>query len=226
MLSEDEPRGRAFSHGETILAPPAPLRIKYVPLSPPAGARSPPPGARAAPPPLTKIEPRDATAADIELLHSRELIETVRATAEKGGAWLDPDTYVAPRSYDAALRAAGGLLAATDAVLDGEVASAFCLVRPPGHHATPTRAMGFCLFNSVALAAAHALDRRGLERVAIIDFDVHHGNGTQDAFYFDPRVLYVSSHQYPFYPGSGYWAETGEGAGQGATVNLPTPRGG
>src|SRR3990170_828671 len=98
-----------------------------------------------------------------------------------------------------------------DAALDGAVSSAFCLVRPPGHHATPGRAMGFCLFNNVAVAAAHALERRGLERVAIVDFDVHHGNGTQDCFYADPRVLYVSTHQYPFYPGSGHWAETGEG---------------
>jgi acetoin utilization deacetylase AcuC-like enzyme len=174
---------------------------------------------------LTKIEPRDAMPDDIELLHSRELVARVRGVAEKGGAWLDPDTYVAPRSYEAALRAAGGLLAATDAVLDGQVGSAFCLVRPPGHHATPTQAMGFCLFNNVALAAAHALERRGLERVAIVDFDVHHGNGTQDCFYADPRVLYVSTHQYPFYPGSGHWAETGEGPGEGTTVNLPLPRG-
>src|SRR3972149_4049430 len=174
---------------------------------------------------LTKIEPRDATPDDIELLHSRELVARVRGAAEKGGAWLDPDTYVAPRSYEAALRAAGGLLSATDAVLDGGVGSAFCLVRPPGHHATPTQAMGFCLFNNVALAAAHALERRGLERVAIVDFDVHHGNGTQDCFYADPRVLSVSPHQSPFSPGSGHWAETGEGPGEGTTVNLPLPRG-
>ena len=174
---------------------------------------------------LTPIEPRDARADDIELLHSPGLAETVRKTAERGGGWLDPDTYVAPRSYEAALRSVGGLLAATDAVLDGHVASAFCLVRPPGHHATPTQAMGFCLFNNVALAAVHALERRGLERVAVLDFDVHHGNGTQDCFYADPRVLYVSTHQYPFYPGGGHWAETGEGEGQGTTVNVPLPRG-
>jgi len=174
---------------------------------------------------LARIEPRDATPEDIGLLHSRELIARVRGAGEGHGAWLDPDTYVAPRSYEAALRAAGGLLAATDAVLDGEVGSAFCLVRPPGHHATPGQAMGFCLFNNVALAAAHALERRGLERVAIVDFDVHHGNGTQDCFYADRRVLYVSTHQYPFYPGSGHWSETGEGAAKGTTVNLPLPRG-
>ncbi|HEU4760214.1 MAG TPA: histone deacetylase [Dehalococcoidia bacterium] len=174
---------------------------------------------------LVEIEPRDATAADLELVHSSELIARVRGMAAEGGGWQDPDTYVVPRSYEAALRAAGGVLAATDAVLDGSLASAFCLVRPPGHHATPERAMGFCLFNNVALAAAHALNRRGLERVAIVDFDVHHGNGTQDAFYADPRVLYFSTHQHPFYPGSGYWAETGEGAAKGTTVNVPLPRG-
>jgi len=174
---------------------------------------------------LTRIEPRDATTADLELVHSKDLIERVRVAAERGYAWLDPDTYVVPRSYQAALRAAGGLLAATDAVLDGEVGSAFCLVRPPGHHATPTQAMGFCLFNNVAVAAAHALERRGLERVAILDFDVHHGNGTQDAFYPDPHVLYISTHQYPFYPGSGHWKETGEDPGEGTTVNLPLPPG-
>ncbi len=174
---------------------------------------------------LTRIEPRDATTADLELVHTRDLIARVRRVAEEGGAWLDPDTYVVPRSYQAALRAAGGLLAATDTVLDGNVGSAFCLVRPPGHHATPTRAMGFCLFNNVAIAAAHALARRGLERVAIIDFDVHHGNGTQDAFYSDPNLLYISTHQYPFYPGSGSWSETGRDQGEGTTVNLPLPPG-
>ncbi len=174
---------------------------------------------------LKAIEPRDATEADLELVHSGELVAQVRGVAERGGGWLDPDTYVVPRSYQAALRSAGGVLAATDAVLDGEAGSAFCLVRPPGHHATPTKAMGFCLFNNVALAAAHALQRRSLERVAIVDFDVHHGNGTQDAFYSDPRLLYISTHQYPFYPGSGYWAETGEGDGEGTTVNLALPPG-
>jgi len=174
---------------------------------------------------LVEIEARDASTADLELVHSHELIARVRGAAEEGGGWLDLDTYVVPRSYDAALRSAGGVLAAVDAVLDGAVGSAFCLVRPPGHHATPTKAMGFCLFNNVSIAAAHALSRRGLERVAIVDFDVHHGNGTQDAFYADPRVLYFSTHQYPFYPGSGYWADTGEGPGEGTTVNVPLPRG-
>ena len=174
---------------------------------------------------LTAIEARDATVEDLALVHSDELVARVRETAESGGAWLDPDTYVAPRSYEAALRAAGGVLAATDAVLDGAVGSAFCLVRPPGHHATPRRAMGFCLFNNVALAAAHALARRGLERVGVVDFDVHNGNGTQDAFYTDGRVLYFSTHQHPFYPGTGDWRETGDGPGRGAIINVPYPAG-
>lgn len=174
---------------------------------------------------LLQIPARDASSADLELVHDWEMVAKVRAQAVEGGGRLDPDTYVHAGSYEVALRAVGGCLAATDAVLDGQIDAVFCLVRPPGHHATPTKAMGFCLFNNVAIAAAHALQRRGLERVAIIDFDVHHGNGSQDAFYADPRVLYFSTHQYPFYPGSGYWAEAGEGDGKGTTVNVPLPRG-
>jgi acetoin utilization deacetylase AcuC-like enzyme len=175
---------------------------------------------------LHRVEPREATADDLALVHAPELVAAVReAAATRSGVWLDPDTYVVPRSYEAALLAAGGALAATDAVLDGSLESAFCLVRPPGHHATPRRAMGFCLFNNVAIAAAHALQRRGLERVAVIDFDVHHGNGTQDAFYLDPRVLYFSTHQHPFYPGTGYVEEAGAGEGAGTTVNVPLPPG-
>jgi len=121
--------------------------------------------------------------------------------------------------------AAGGVIKATDAVMNGEVSSVFALVRPPGHHATPSQAMGFCLFNNVAIAAKYALKQYGLERIAIIDFDVHHGNGTNDAFYDDPRVLYVSTHQYPHYPGSGGAEETGGGNGRGTTVNIPLPAG-
>ena len=173
---------------------------------------------------LEELPARDATEDDLRLVHSRELVEQVRAAAG-GSRWLDPDTYVVPRSFDVALRSAGGVLAAVDAVLDGDLSRAFSLVRPPGHHATPDRAMGFCLFNNVAIAAAHLLERRGLERVAIIDFDVHHGNGTQDAFYSNGRVLYFSTHQYPFYPGSGDWSEIGEGPGRGAIINVPYPPG-
>lgn len=158
-------------------------------------------------------------------MHTGEHVERVRDMAASGGRWADPDTWVGPRSYDAAVRAVGGVLAAVDAVVDGDARSAFCALRPPGHHATPNRAMGFCLFNQVAVAAEHLVVRRGFERVAILDFDVHHGNGTQDAFYRRADVLYVSTHQYPFYPGTGHYRETGEGPGAGATVNLPLPRG-
>ena len=174
---------------------------------------------------MSEVEPRDATEGDLLLVHDAQLIERVRRTADQDLDWLDLDTYAVRSSYAAALRSAGGVLAATDAVTEGDLESAFCLVRPPGHHATPDHAMGFCLFNNVAVAAAHAIERRGLDRVAIIDIDVHHGNGTQDAFYSDPRVLYFSTHQHPFYPGTGGWQETGDAEGRGATVNVPLPRG-
>jgi acetoin utilization deacetylase AcuC-like enzyme len=174
---------------------------------------------------MSAVGPRDATEDDLLLVHDSALIARVRQTSDRDLDWLDLDTYAVRSSYAAALRSAGGVLAGTDAVVDGDLASVFCLVRPPGHHATPTTAMGFCLFNNVAIAAAHVIERRGLERVAVVDIDVHHGNGTQDAFYSDPRVLYFSTHQHPFYPGTGGWQETGEGEGRGTTVNVPLPRG-
>jgi acetoin utilization deacetylase AcuC-like enzyme len=149
----------------------------------------------------------------------------MRLASEQGPVMLDPDTIANRDSYAAAVRAAGACLSATEAVVGGESDAAFCLRRPPGHHATPRKAMGFCLFNSVAVAAAHARRALGLERVAIVDPDLHHGNGTQDAFYADGSVLYVSTHQYPFYPGSGAWQEAGTGEGAGATLNLPLPPG-
>jgi len=174
---------------------------------------------------LRAIAPRDATEADLRFVHTADLIERVRSTAGVRQVWFDADTYAVARSYDAALRAAGGLIAATNAMLDGAIDSAFCFVRPPGHHATPDRAMGFCLFNNVAVAAALALERRDIDRVAIVDFDVHHGNGTQDIFYDDPRVLYFSTHQFPHYPGTGRIEETGTGDGAGTTINVPLPSG-
>jgi acetoin utilization deacetylase AcuC-like enzyme len=133
------------------------------------------------------------------------------------------DTYVSAKSYEAALKAVGAPLTALDAIMKGEVNNAYCLVRPPGHHALPDEAMGFCLFNNVAIAARYAIDRYGLERVMIIDYDVHHGNGIQDIFYEDPRVLYFSTHQAPFYPGTGHSHERGEGPGLGTTINVPLP---
>ncbi|MFN2186861.1 MAG: histone deacetylase, partial [Anaerolineae bacterium] len=157
----------------------------------------------------------------LERVHDPRYIEQVRRVAERGGGNLDMDTYVRPASYDAALMAAGGLVEATRAVLDGELDNAFALVRPPGHHALRARGMGFCLFNNVAVAARYALAEQGLDRVLIVDFDVHHGNGTQDEFEGDPAVMYISTHQYPHYPGTGYWNETGSGAGKGSIINVP-----
>jgi acetoin utilization deacetylase AcuC-like enzyme len=174
---------------------------------------------------LARIDARDATPDDLALVHDPRYVAAVHQAALDGGGWADPDTLITPRSYDVAARVVGGTMAAVDAVLAGDVASAFCLVRPPGHHATPAQAMGFCLFNHVAVAAQHARRRHGLERVAIVDFDVHHGNGTQDAFYADPAVLYVSTHEFPFYPGTGPASETGAGPGRGANINIPMPPG-
>jgi acetoin utilization deacetylase AcuC-like enzyme len=172
---------------------------------------------------LQQIDPRDTTDEELALVHTRGHIDTVRSVCERGGGWFDPDTYCLRESCAAAWSAAGACLAATDAVLRGQTRSAFCAVRPPGHHARPQQAMGFCLLNNVALAGQYARSAHGLERVAIIDIDVHHGNGTQDAFYDDAHVLYVSTHQYPFYPGTGPMEETGGDEARGANVNIPLP---
>ncbi len=166
-------------------------------------------------------EPRAATEEELRLVHAQSLIDRVRNVAESGGGYLDPDTVMSPRSYEAALYAAGGVLTAIDRIMQGSGGNAVCLVRPPGHHATPSRAMGFCLFNNAAIGARYAQKRYGLEKVAIVDWDVHHGNGTQDVFYDDPDVLYFSMHRWPFYPGTGSNAETGSGAGKGYTINIP-----
>jgi acetoin utilization deacetylase AcuC-like enzyme len=172
---------------------------------------------------LVPIEPEPASVEMLSLVHSIDHISRIENTARGGGGWLDPDTIMSSGSYRAALFAAGGLVKATKAVLDGNVDSAFALVRPPGHHATYQRAMGFCLFNNIAIAAKHALEKYKLERILIVDFDVHHGNSTQEAFYSDPGVLYFSTHQYPFYPGTGSLDEIGTGKGEGATLNVPLP---
>ena len=174
---------------------------------------------------LTHIKPRAATVEELALVHRKEYISHIQEAAQRGGGWLDADTVMSANSYQAALYAAGGLIRATEAIMDGEVSSAFGLVRPPGHHATSQRAMGFCLFNNIAIAAKYALAKYKLERIVIIDFDVHHGNGTQAAFYDNPQVLYTSTHEYPFYPGTGDIDETGVGEAKGTTVNIPLPGG-
>jgi acetoin utilization deacetylase AcuC-like enzyme len=154
-------------------------------------------------------------------VHDERLLAAVLESDPQGLLQLDPDTMLSPHSAEAALRAAGAGVAAVDAVLAGRTRRAFCAVRPPGHHATADTAMGFCLFNNVAVAARHAIDRHGLERVAIVDFDVHHGNGTQAIFEREPRVLYASSHQWPLYPETGARSETG----CGNVFNAPLPKG-
>nr|BAL52864.1 histone deacetylase [uncultured Gammaproteobacteria bacterium] len=176
-------------------------------------------------PSFENIEWRIAPCARLEQLaavHTASHIERIYAAIPKTGyAFLDPDTVVSPGSWEAALRAAGAVCAAVEAVLGGEAENAFCAVRPPGHHAEIGRAMGFCLFNNVAIAARHAIDRFGLKRVAIVDFDAHHGNGTQAIFASEPKVLYASTHQFPLYPGTGRAEETG----CGNLINVPLPPG-
>jgi acetoin utilization deacetylase AcuC-like enzyme len=174
---------------------------------------------------LTLIKPRPATVDEIALVHRRDYIKEIEETALKGGGWLDPDTVMSAGSYEAALYAAGGLIRAVDSVMGGELSSAFALVRPPGHHATSGYAKGFCLFNNIAIATKYALDKYNPERILIVDFDVHHGNGTQEAFYDNPRVMYISTHEYPFYPGTGAIDETGSGEARGTNVNIPLPAG-
>jgi len=172
---------------------------------------------------LIPVVPRAATIDEILRVHAESLVEKARVTITSGGGRLDPDTVVSPASWDAALHAAGAGLTAVEHLLAGVADAAFCAVRPPGHHATRDTSMGFCVFSNVAVVAAHLADRG--ERVLIVDFDAHHGNGTQDVFYADPRVLYVSLHQWPLYPGTGWFTEIGEGEGRGTTVNVPLPPG-
>jgi acetoin utilization deacetylase AcuC-like enzyme len=172
----------------------------------------------------TVREPAPAEVEALTRVHAADYVAAIASTAGRA-VMLDPDTSTSPESYDVACLAAGAALGAVDAVLDDPASGpAIACVRPPGHHAEADRAMGFCLFNSIAVAAAHAR-ALGLGRVAIVDFDVHHGNGTQAAFYGDPSVLFISSHQYPYYPGSGAATEIGRGAGAGFTVNLPLEAG-
>jgi len=174
---------------------------------------------------LTLIPARPATLEELTRAHTPAYVDQVRAVAEGGGGHLDPDTYVGKDSFQAALMAAGGLIEATLAVIDGRVDNAFGLVRPPGHHALAGRGMGFCLFGNVVIAAEAARLDRGIERVLIVDFDVHHGNGTQAMVADDPAICFISTHQYPYYPGTGAVTEVGSGTARGTLVNMPLSSG-
>jgi acetoin utilization deacetylase AcuC-like enzyme len=174
---------------------------------------------------LERVEAPPATREQLLRVHSEEHVESIRELSERGGGFIDLDTVASAGSYEAALHSAGGAVHATDRMLaDGE-GLAFCGLRPPGHHAEAGAAMGFCLFNNVAIAAAHALAEHGVDRVLVLDWDVHHGNGTAAIFYDSDAVLYASIHQSPLYPGTGAASELGAGAGEGCTLNLPVPPG-
>jgi acetoin utilization deacetylase AcuC-like enzyme len=173
-------------------------------------------------------ELREAPEVALDVLHAvhpARYVEQVRAMSERGGGAFDLDTVASPGSYSAALHGAGGACALVEALVAGEAPFGFCGLRPPGHHAEPARAMGFCLFNNVAVAARHALDSLGLSRVLVFDWDVHHGNGTNDIFHSDPAVLFASIHQSPLYPGTGPLSDVGSGDGEGYSLNLPVPPG-
>ncbi len=175
---------------------------------------------------LTKIDPRTAEDEWVTLVHTPAYVAHLNQEAPTSGrVSLDADTSMSPGSLTAAYLAAGAALASVDAMMAGQVDHAFCAVRPPGHHAEAGRAMGFCLFNNVAIAARYAQKRYGLQRVLIVDWDVHHGNGTQHSFERDPSVLFFSTHQYPHYPGTGRATESGVGAGEGFTINVPMEAG-
>ncbi|MGE0822870.1 MAG: histone deacetylase [Candidatus Binatia bacterium] len=174
---------------------------------------------------LQRFTPRLATPEEIALVHDTLHVGHVAATAQKDYFSFDADTPVSAQSYTTALLATGGFLTLLEAVMDHGIDNGFALVRPPGHHAERNRAMGFCLFNSVAIGAQYLREKFGLRRILIMDWDVHHGNGTQHSFYDDPVVLYVSTHQYPYYPGTGAISEVGRGQGEGYTLNLPLSAG-
>ena len=173
---------------------------------------------------LVSIPSRRITPDDLRLVHTPEYLALAEKEIRAGESQLSTgDTSISPRTWDAALSASGSALAAVDAVVGGKTLNAFALLRPPGHHASAGRGMGFCVLNNVALAARHAQRRHGLGKVLIVDWDVHHGNGTQDIFYEDGSVFFFSTHQSPWYPGTGHAAETGAGAGKGSTMNCPLP---
>ncbi len=184
---------------------------------------------------VLRLAPRAATEDELAAVHTssyitriREAVETIADEAAAGGPAIrrfSTDVYLSPGSYDAATHAAGAALVALDAIAEGRARNGYALVRPPGHHALPSLGMGFCIFNNIAVAARYAQRRHGWRKVLIVDYDVHHGNGTQEMFYDDPDVVYFSTHQYPWYPGTGASTEMGEGPGVGATINVPLPPG-
>ena len=174
---------------------------------------------------LNKLAPKAADDRDIIRCHSERLVEEISLLCERGVSFIDLDTVISSESFEVAKLAAGAAIIAVDQVFSGASQNAFALVRPPGHHATPNQAMGFCLFNNAAIGARYAQARWGAERVLIIDWDVHHGNGTQDIFYQDPTVFYFSTHQYPYYPGTGAATERGAERGEGTTLNIPLSEG-
>jgi acetoin utilization deacetylase AcuC-like enzyme len=169
----------------------------------------------------TMIEPRPASEEEVELIHTKSYFKQIKETAGRERVYLDPDTSTSPRSYEIALLAAGGVLKAAAMIMEKKVGNGFALVRPPGHHAEADQARGFCIFNNVAITAQYLIKAHGLKRVLIVDWDLHHGNGTQHAFYARNDILYFSTHQFPHYPGTGHWSEVGTGPGEGFTVNVP-----
>jgi acetoin utilization deacetylase AcuC-like enzyme len=203
---------RYLRHGEGFYHPESPRRLEavYAMLERPDMDGK-----------FVSIPARYATPEEIGLVHSHSYIGLIASTAGKGNFSLDPDTQTTPESYDTAKLAVGGVFNAIDGVMTGEVDNAFALVRPPGHHASEHQAAGFCLFNNVAIGARYALSKYGLKRILIVDWDLHHGDGTQGIFYGDKKVLYFSTHQYPGYPGSGVLSENGQGEGLGYTINVP-----
>lgn len=175
---------------------------------------------------LTRIQPRAAAMDELSLVHTSAYIGIAEREIRAGRSALSTgDTNISEHSYEVAVQAVGGVLNAVDAVVSGAAVNAFCCVRPPGHHARPAQGMGFCIFNNIAIAARYAQRHHGIGKVLIVDWDVHHGNGTQDTFYQDGSVFFFSTHQWPWYPGTGPASETGEGAGKGTTMNRPFPAG-
>ena len=174
---------------------------------------------------IKRITPKKASKEQIMYVHTGDYIEKVEAICKESGGMLDPDTPLCRDTYEIALLSAGGVIKAVDEVMDNsnQLKHIFALIRPPGHHATRNRGMGFCIFNNIAIAAQHLKGKYGVKRILIVDWDVHHGNGTQELFYDDPSVLYFSTHQYPHYPGTGWIDEVGKGEGEGFTVNIPLP---